>query len=94
MARLRTKIRYRPVIFELMPETFTLLALQTTVEAVAGRPMHKQNFRRLIAQQNLVEETAAFATDTPGRPARLYRFRRDVIRVRRVTGSTLPLARP
>jgi hypothetical protein len=94
MARLRAKIRYRPVIFELMPETFTLLALQKTVEAVAGRPMHKQNFRRLIAQQNLVEETAAFATDTPGRPARLYRFRRDVIGARRVAGSTLPLARP
>src|SRR5258707_7394164 len=46
MARLRAKIKYRPVVFELMPPEFTLLQLQQTVEALAGRGLHKQNFRR------------------------------------------------
>ncbi|ACI51210.1 conserved hypothetical protein [Gluconacetobacter diazotrophicus PA1 5] len=94
MARLRAKIRYRPVIFELMPDSFTLLHLQRTVEAVAGQSMHKQNFRRLITQQDLVEETADFAPETRGRPARLFRFRREVIGARRIAGSKLPLTRP
>ena len=57
IARLRAKIKYHPVVFELMPETFTLLQLQRCVEALAGRLVHKQNFRRLIEQQELVEET-------------------------------------
>ena len=57
MARLRAKIRYRPVVFELMPPAFTLLQLQQAFEAVAGRRLHKQNFRRFIEQQSLVEET-------------------------------------
>ncbi len=57
IARLRAKIKYRPGVFELMPESFTLLQLQRVEEALAGRPLHKQNFRRLIDSQALVEET-------------------------------------
>ena len=75
IARLRAKIKYRPVVFELMPAEFTLLQLQRSVEALAGRLVHKQNFRRLIEQQQLVEETGAIAADTVGRPAKLFRFR-------------------
>jgi hypothetical protein len=93
IARLRAKIKYRPVVFELMPPRFTLLQLQRTVEALAGRLLHKQNFRRLIEQQDLVEETGERATETGGRPAKLFRFRRDVVAERAVTGSKLPLAR-
>ena len=59
IARLRAKIKYHPVVFELMPDTFTLLQLQRCVEALAGRLVHKQNFRRLVEQQELVEETGA-----------------------------------
>ena len=92
IARLRAKIKYRPVVFELMAPEFTLLQLQRTVEALAGRLLHKQNFRRLIEQQELVEETGAMATATGGRPAKLYRFRRDVLVEREVTGTKLPLA--
>ena len=54
IARLRAKIKYRPVVFELMPPAFTLLQLQRTVEALAGQRLHKQNFRRLIDAQGLV----------------------------------------
>jgi len=93
IARLRAKIKYRPVFFELMPETFTLLQLQHTVEALAGRRLHKQNFRRLIDTQQLVEETGEMAQDTGGRPAKLYRYRRDVQTERAIAATRLPLAR-
>lgn len=93
IARLRAKIKYRPVVFELMPDAFSLLQLQRAVEALAGRPLHKQNFRRLIEQQGLVEETGAMASATGGRPAKLYRFRREVVIERAFGGSKLPLSR-
>jgi len=76
-----------------MPEEFTLLQLQIAVEALAGRGLHKQNFRRFIEQQDLVEETGAMATGTAGRPAKLFRFRRDVLLERAIAGSKLPLSR-
>jgi hypothetical protein len=93
IARLRAKIKYRPVVFELMPPTFTLLQLQRAVEALAGWLVHKPNFRRLIEQQELIEDTGATSSDTPGRPAKLYRFRRAVLAERAVAGTKLPLAR-
>lgn len=94
IARLRAKIKYRPVFFELMPPEFTLLQLQRAVEALAGRPMHKQNFRRLIDLQGLVEPTGASASEARGRPAKLFRFRREVVLERAVAGTKLPLSRP
>jgi hypothetical protein len=93
IARLRAKIKYRPVVFELMPETFTLLQLQRCVEALAGRLVHKQNFRRLIEQQELVEETGETTPDTGGRPAKLFRFRREVFAQRAIVGTKLPISR-
>jgi len=93
IARLRGKIKYRPVVFELMPASFTLGQLQRTVEALAGRRLHKQNFRRLVEQQDLVEHTGAVATETGGRPAKLFRFRRALLAERAVAGTKLPLAR-
>ena len=93
IARLRAKIKYRPVVFELMPPAFTLLQLQRAVEALAGRLLHKQNFRRLIDQQDLVEETGDVTTETGGRPAKLFRFRREILAERAVIGSKLPLVR-
>ncbi len=93
IARLRAKIKYRPVVFELMPTTFTFLQLQRSVEALAGREVHKPNFRRLIEQQELVEETGETSTETPGRPARFYRFREAVLAERASAGTRLPLVR-
>ena len=93
IARLRAKIKYRPVVFELMPASFTLLQLQRTVEALGGRLLHKQNFRRLIDQQDLVEETGEVTTETGGRPAKLFRFRREVLAERQVAGTKPPLGR-
>lgn len=90
MARLRAKIKYRPVVFELMPDAFTLLQLQSTVEALAGLRLHKQNFRRLIEGQGLVEETGALTRGASGRPAKLFAFRREVLRERAAAGTKLP----
>jgi hypothetical protein len=93
IARVRAKIKYNPVVFELMPPVFTLLQLQRCVEAIAGLNVHKPNFRRLIEQQQLVEETGERAFDTGGRPAKAYRFRAAVREERAVAGTKLPLAR-
>lgn len=93
IARVRAKIKYNPVIFELMPPIFTLLQLQRCVEAVAGLNLHKPNFRRLIEQQELVEETGETVSDTGGRPAKAYRFRAAVREERAAAGTKLPLTR-
>jgi hypothetical protein len=92
IARLRAKIKYHPVVFELMPDSFTLLELQRCVEALAGKLVHKPNFRRLIEQQELVEETGETSQDTPGRPAKLFRFRRAVHAERAIAGTKLPIS--
>lgn len=93
LARLRSKIQYRPVVFELLPAQFTLRQLQDCVEALAGTAVHTQNFRRLVEQQQLVEETGGVDASTGGRPARLYRFRQEVRQQRDVAGTKLALPR-
>lgn len=86
IARLRAKLKYRPVVFELLPPDFTLTELQRTVEAISGRHLHKQNFRRLVEAGALVEPTGVRSTQTGGRPAALYRFRREVLQERPAPG--------
>jgi hypothetical protein len=93
LGRLRGKIRYRPVVFELLPPTFTLLQLQRSVESLAGLTLHKQNFRRLVETSGLVEGTAEIESRTGGRPAERFRFRREVLRERLAPGVGLPGAR-
>jgi hypothetical protein len=91
IARLRAKLKYRPVVFELMPNEFTLTELQRTVEAISGRHLHKQNFRRLVESTALVEPTGEMSTTTGGRPAALFRFRREVVQERHAPGLRLGL---
>lgn len=85
LGRLRGKLTYRPVVFELLPGEFTLTQLQQVVEALLGATLHTQNFRRLVQQQGLVEDTGR-VTPTGGRPAQLHRFRREVLVERPVPG--------
>jgi hypothetical protein len=77
LSRLRSKIKYRPVVFELMPERFTLSALQRSVEGILGLQLHTQNFRRALEKVGLVAGTGQMETGTGGRPAELFTFRRD-----------------
>ena len=77
-------------MFELVPESFTLTGLQRVVEALSGVRIHAPNFRRLVDRGGLVETTGLLDTSTGGRPAEMYRFRRDVLRERPAPGVGLP----
>ncbi len=92
LSRLRGKVKYRPVIFELMPERFTLLELQRSLEALAGLRLHKQNFRRALERTGFVAPLGVMRDDTGGRPAELYRYDRDVFRFSPSSGLGLPRA--
>jgi len=90
LGRLRGKLAYRPVVFELLPATFTLTHLQRTAEALIGQRLHTQNFRRLVDREHLVEGTGEHAASTGGRPAELFRFRSEVVNERPRPGVRLP----
>ena len=90
MGRLRGKLRYRPIIFELMPEQFTLLNLQQTVESILGRRLHKQNFRRALERNEMVEGTGKMDASTGGRPAELFRVKHGLDSSRSTRGMATP----
>jgi 8-oxo-dGTP diphosphatase len=71
--RLRNKLEYTTVGFQLLPEKFSLSELQEVYEAILGKKLDKRNFRRKLALLNILKPTAEYRRD--GRkPARLYRF--------------------
>jgi 8-oxo-dGTP diphosphatase len=72
--RIRGKLDYTPVGFQLLPETFTLLDLQRVHETVLGRPLNKDSFRRRMLASSQLEATGAAEKDVDHRPAELYRF--------------------
>lgn len=92
LSRLRGKLKYRPVIFELMPERFTLLQLQKSLEALTGLRLHKQNFRRALERTGFVEPLGVMREDTGGRPAELYSYNREQFRFSPSSGLSLPRA--
>ena len=93
IGEVRRSVKCQPVIFELMPDLFTLFELQKTVEAILGPHLHKQNFRRLVETGGLVEPTGEYRFRTGGRPAQLYRFRRDVLLERLAPGVRIKAGR-
>jgi hypothetical protein len=93
LGRIRGKLAYRPVVFELMPGEFTLLQLQRVVEALSGASLHKQNFRRLVTNADLVEPIGRTSAVGPGRPAELFRFRREVLGEKLTVGLSRPVMR-
>jgi hypothetical protein len=93
LGRLRGKLAYRPVVFELLPGEFTLLQLQRVVEALSGAKLHKQNFRRLITNAELVEPIGRTSAVGRGRPAELFRFRREVLGEKLTVGVSRPTMR-
>jgi 8-oxo-dGTP diphosphatase len=74
LERLRGKLRYQPVGFELLPRKFTLSELQHLYELVLERPLDKRNFRKRVLAMDLLEETDEVQQDVAHRAARLYRF--------------------
>jgi 8-oxo-dGTP diphosphatase len=71
--RLRNKVRYQPVGFELLPKSFTLTQLQTLYETIAGKKLNKRNFRTKILKMNILKE-ASILRGVAHRPAQLYSF--------------------
>ncbi len=90
LGRLRGKLRYRPVAFELLGSAFTLYDLQRAVEAVSGLPLHKPNFRRMVERTGLVEGLGRMDRGAGGRPAELFRYRRELAAAGSVGGFGLP----
>jgi ADP-ribose pyrophosphatase YjhB (NUDIX family) len=74
--RLRGKLDYSPVGFQLLPLEFTLRQLQEIHEAVRGEPVNKDSFRRRMLASGLIEATGAHEREVVHRPAELYRFTR------------------
>lgn len=72
--RIRGKLDYAPIGFELLPGTFTLLELRRVHEAILGRPLNKDSFRRKVLDRGFVEPTGERATGLGHRPPELYRF--------------------
>jgi 8-oxo-dGTP diphosphatase len=78
LTRLRYKLEYTAVGFELLPREFTLTELQTAYEIVLGEALDKRNFRRKILRAGIIEPSGNYRTGE-GRPARLYRYREDAV---------------
>lgn len=78
LTRLRYKLEYTAVGFQLLPETFTLTELQKAYEVILGIELDKRNFRRKILEAKVIEETGDYRSGE-GRPAMLYRFRDDAV---------------
>jgi 8-oxo-dGTP diphosphatase len=78
LQRLRYKLEYTAAGFQLLPPTFTLTEIQKAYEIVLGEPLDKRNFRRRILEASILEE-AGLASESRGRPAKLYRFRDDAV---------------
>jgi 8-oxo-dGTP diphosphatase len=76
--RLRYKLEYTAVGFELLPEQFTLSELQYTYELILGEKLDKRNFRRRILEANVIEPTERMRSGE-GRPARLFRYQPDAV---------------
>ena len=74
LARLKGKVRYRPIGFELLPQKFTLTMLQRLYEKILERPLDKRNFRKKVLSTGLLEELDEVEQDVAHRAARLYRF--------------------
>ncbi len=78
LTRLRYKLEYTAVGFELLPEEFTLTELQAAYEIVLGEALDKRNFRRKILGAAIIEPCNRHRSGE-GRPARLYRYREDAV---------------
>lgn len=75
--RLKGKIRYQPIGFELLPSKFPLRSLQGMYEKILDRPLDKRNFRKKILSMGILEELDEIETDVSHRAARLYRFAKE-----------------
>jgi 8-oxo-dGTP diphosphatase len=79
LRRLRYKLEYTAVGFQLLPTDFTLSELQAAYEIVLGEPLDKRNFRRRILEAKVIEETGRYTFGKVGPRAMIYRYRPDAV---------------
>ncbi len=79
LQRLRYKLEYTSVGFELLPNEFTLTELQSAYETVLGEKLDKRNFRRRILEAGVLAETSRHRAEGQGRPAQLYRYKKHAV---------------
>ncbi|MGC1305810.1 MAG: NUDIX domain-containing protein [Phormidesmis sp.] len=89
--RLRGKIRYEPIGFELLPEQFTLSQLQQLYEQVLGRDLDKRNFRKKLLKMDLLIDTGEKETGVSHRAAQLYQFDADKYKMLKQKGFSFEL---
>lgn len=75
LARLREQVLEHPIVFNLLPEKFSLRALQDLYEAILGVPLDRRNFRKRIMLKGWLADLAEMETDVPHRPGKLYKLR-------------------
>lgn len=91
--RLRAKLEYTSIAFHLMPDTFTVAALQLAYESILGRPLDKRNFRRRMISSGMLEPTGEKRREGPHRPAELYRYSGQTDRSSYLTPPSTPANR-
>lgn len=80
LQRLRYKLEYTSVGFELLPNEFTLTELQMAYEIVLGKELDKRNFRRRMLEAGILAETTRYReSEGQGRPARLYKYKKNAV---------------
>lgn len=79
LQRLRYKLEYTSVGFELLPDVFTLSELQQAYEIILGEKLDKRNFRRKILSSGILEATENKKISGEGRPAMLYQYKKDAV---------------
>ena len=89
--RLRGKIRYEPIGFELLPETFTLSQLQRLYEQILQKDLDKRNFRKKLLKMNVLIDTGEKETGVSHRAAHLYRFDMQKYQALRRSGDRFDL---
>lgn len=90
LGRLRNKLEYTTVGFQLLPKRFTFTELQRVYEAILGRPLDKRNFRRKIELLGILAPLDAHRREGAARPARLYQFSARKFETLRSRGITFP----
>jgi len=78
--RLRERLEYTPIAFQLLPKKFTLTQLQRTYEVILDTDLDKRNFRKKMLSLGMLEESEEFTKVSSKRPARLYSFNEEIIK--------------
>jgi 8-oxo-dGTP diphosphatase len=89
--RLRGKVRYEPIGFELLPEKFTLTQIQKLYETILGHPLDKRNFRKKLLKMDLLLALEEWQIGVPHRAAQLYRFDQEKYKTLKQNGFNFEL---